>query len=63
MRRRAEIVQYIANYTEAFGRPPTYREIAERFDMAPATVAFHVKKLVDDKVLRLDPGHRNLRVL
>ena len=58
-----DVLAYIHRYTEASGRPPSYRAIAKWFDVSPSTAHRYVKWLSDDGLVSLKPGARGIVVL
>ena len=52
-KRQKEVLDYISQYIEVHGYAPSYREIAEAFNLGSvATVADHVETLVSKGLLR-----------
>lgn len=51
-KKQAEILEFIRNHIEENGYAPTYREIADAFELSsPATVHQHVQSLIDKNFL------------
>lgn len=52
-KKQAEILEFIRNHIEEQGYAPTYREIAEAFELSsPATVHQHVQMLIEKAYLK-----------
>jgi repressor LexA len=54
--RQAAVLNYVKKYLAKFGYAPSFRAIAERFDMQTNGVAGHLKALEAKGYIRRDKG-------
>lgn len=53
-KKQAEILAYVQNYIRDYGYAPSYREIANHFNLSsPATIHQHIKTLVEKGVITI----------
>lgn len=65
-KKQSEMLSYIREHIRSFGYAPSYREIAEHFDLSsPATVHQHVKALLEKGVIKMgeDGEARSIEIL
>ena len=54
--KQGEIIDFIAEYFRKYGNSPTFRDIAEKFDISVGTVQDHLKSLSNKGIISWIPG-------
>ena len=62
--KRQEILDFIVSYIKQHGYPPTVREIGKGVNLkSTSSVHSHLKKMVDDGVIKNDGAPRTIMVI